>query len=337
MNAVLGTRRGGLTGFAAFATMVYVAALVVVGRLSQVGANAGLLAAGLAVDLVVLVPLAYYLLVLRRGRLPIVTLLPILLLSALAASRLLPPDQHGALRLLETLAAPLELGLLGWIGWRAARAVREARRDAAADPVDQLRRAAFEVTRNDAMAVLFATEIAVFVYALGSWRARAHAPAGTKAFTHHQRGGYGGIVLAFLILLASEGLAVHFLLLERSALAAWIFTASSVYGALWLVADYRATVLRPILVGDRRLRIRAGFRCAMDVPLAQVVAVGREKPDFGRESVNLTVLGTPTHWLTLAEPIVAEGPYGLRRRVRAFGIEPDSPADFDRALESRSD
>ncbi len=335
MNAAVERRRGGLTWFVAFVAMVYVAALAVVGQLSRVGAHAGLLAAGLTVDLVVVVPLAYWLLVLRRGRLPVVTLLPILLLSVAAASWLLPSDRHGALRMLEALAAPLELGLLAWIGWRAVRAIREARRDATADPIDRLRHAAFEVTRNDWMAVLFATEIAVFSYALGSWRSGAHAPAGTRAFTHHQRSGYGGIVLAFLILLACEGFAVHFLLLQWNVLAAWIFTASSVYGALWLVADYRATVLRPILVGDRSLRVRAGFRYSLEVPLAQVVAVAREKPEFGRESVNLTFLGTPTRWLTFSEPVGAEGPYGFRRRVRAIGIEPDDPAGFDRALEAR--
>jgi len=52
----------------------------------------------------------------------------------------------------------------------------------------------------------------------------------------------------------------------------------------------------------------------------------------GKESLNLTFLGTPTRWLTLSESMVAQGPYGFRRRVRAIGFEPDSADAFDGAL-----
>jgi hypothetical protein len=131
-----------------------------------------------------------------------------------------------------------------------------------------------------------------------------------------------------------EGLAVHVLLLKWSALAAWIFTISTAYAALWLIADYRATVLRPILISAETLWIRAGFRCTMKVPLGRIAGVSRTKPEFGKESVNLTMLGTPTHWVTLSEPMLAEGPYGVRRRVRAVGIEPDLAGEFERVLES---
>jgi hypothetical protein len=64
-----------------------------------------------------------------------------------------------------------------------------------------------------------------------------------------------------------------------------------------------------------------------------MAGVGRTKPEPGKESVNLTFLGTPTRWITLSEPMIAEGPYGFRRRVRSIGIEPDAPQEFDRILE----
>jgi hypothetical protein len=50
-----------------------------------------------------------------------------------------------------------------------------------------------------------------------------------------------------------------------STLAAWIFTMGNVYGALWLIADYRPTVLRPILVSDDGVLIRAGLRGSVRV------------------------------------------------------------------------
>jgi len=320
--------------FAGIVAGVYVTALAVVGQLPHLeGASA--VAVGLTLDMVVVVPLAFYLLVVRRRGLPIVMLAPVLVLSVLAASRVLPPDHQQPLRVLEALAAPMELGLIGWIAWRAARALGRARRDAAADPLEQFRRAAFELTQNDRVAAVLALEIAVLYYAFASWRVRPHVPAGTSAFTHHNRSGHAGIVLGFLLVMSAEGLAVHVLLLNWSPLVAWLFTIGTVYGALWLIADYRATVLRPILVSDESVLIRAGFRCTMHVPRARIAAVGRKKPELGKESLNLTLLSTPTRWLTFSEPMLAHGPYGFSRRVRAIGIEPDMAEDFDRILDFR--
>lgn len=335
MNASAAHRRAWPL-FVAVAAGVYATALAVVGQWSNLEGRGSAVAVALTFDLVVVVPLAFYLLVVRRRGIPAVTVVPVVVLSALVASRVLPADQHQTLRVFEALAVPMELALLGWIGWRAARALRRARRDAAADPLEQLRRAAFDVTRNHRAAAVFASEIGVFYYGLGSWRARAHAPDRMAAFSHHRNIGHAGTVLAFLLVMSFEGLAVHVLLLNWSALAAWIFTLGTAYSALWLIADYRATVLRPILVGDETMLIRAGFRCTVEVPLAQIAAIGREKPLPAGECVNLTFLGTPTHWLTLSEPVVAEGPYGFRRRARAFGLAPDDAAGFDRVLEARS-
>lgn len=314
---------------------VYSTALAVVGQLPHLE-RAGAVAVGLTMDMVVVVPLAFYLLVIRRRGLPFVTLAPVLVLSVLAASQVLPANHQQPLRVLEALAVPMELGLVGWIAWRAVRALRRARHDAALDPLEQLRQAAFELTRNDRVAAVLALELGVLYYAFGSWRARPHVPVGSSAFTHHRSSGHAGIVLAFLLVMVAEGLAVHVLLLQWSALVAWLFTIGTAYGALWLIADYRATVLRPILVSDDSILIRAGFRCILWVPRARIAEVGRTKPAFGKESLNLTFLGTPTRWLTLSEPMLALGPYGFRRRVRAIGIQPDAPEVFDRILDSGS-
>lgn len=331
MHAAVRDRRQHWILFVGLVVAVYSAALSLVGWLPYLD-RAGTVAAGMTVDMVVVVPAAFYLLVVRRRGLPVVTLVPVVVLSVLAASRVLPADRQQLLSAFEHLAAPIELAILGWIAWRSAKALGRARKDATADPLQQLQQGAYEVTGSRLATSVLASELAVVYYALGSWRARPHVPEGTSGFTHHLRSGHFGIVLAFLVILASEGLAMHLLLLRWSVLVAWIFTISSVYSALWAIADYRATVLRPILVTEESIVIRAGFRFALVVPRESIVEVGREKPDFGRKSRNLTLLSIPTRWLTLSQPMLAEGPYGLRRPVRAVGIEPDDPEAFDRAL-----
>jgi hypothetical protein len=183
---------------------------------------------------------------------------------------------------------------------------------------------------NKRAAAILATEIAVFYFALASWRSHPLVPAGARAITHHRRSGHAGMVIAFILVMAVEGIAVHMILQTWSALAAWIFTAANAYGALWLIADFRLTVLRPVLVLDDRIVVRAGLRGGLTVPRARITAVGRTNPHAGKASVNLTFFGTPTHWLQFAEPVVFEGPYGFSKPVRAIGFEPDAHNELDR-------
>jgi len=317
--------------FLGIAIGVYTTGLAVAGRLASMD-RASVIATCLTMDLVVVVPLAFHWLVVRRRRLPAVTLAPVFVLSVVAASHVLPADHQQSLRVLETLAIPVELALISWIGWRAATALRKAGREAAADPLERFRQAALHLTGNDRIAAVFALEIGVFHYAFAAWRAKPHVTRGSAALTHHRRSGHGWTVLALLFLMVVEGVAVHLLLREWHTSVAWLFTAGTAYCVLWLIADYRATVLRPILVGDDGVLIRAGFRGILRVPRACIAEVGRTKPAFGKESHSLAFLRTPSRWLTFSEPMLALGPYGFRRRVRAIGIEPDNVEEFDRVL-----
>jgi hypothetical protein len=322
--------------FMGIVALVYAAALSLAGRLPHLE-SAGAIAAGLTLDLVVVVPLAFYLLIIRRYDLSVVSLVPVLILSVLAAGAILPSAHQQPLRALEILVGLMEVSLIGWIGWRASRALRKARRQGSADPLEQFRIAGMELLHNDRVAGVFATEMAVFYYALGSWRSRPHAPSGTSPFTHHRRSGQAAMVFALLLLMLVEGIAVHILLSLWSPVAAWIFTAGTIYGALWLFADYRATVLRPILVDDEHLTLRAGLRWTLQIPRTQIAEMAGSQPTSVGESLNLTFLASPTHWVVFHNPVPAQGPYGFKRMVKAVGIRPDTPHDLERIIASHSD
>jgi len=331
MELIATEKRTPLLIFAVIVAGVYATSIALAGRLGDLqGADA--VAVGMALDMVVAVPLAFYVLLVRRRFLPLVALVPAVGISMLLASWILPPAYRQSLHILEGGAIALELGLVSFIAWRAMGALRRARRDMAADPLEQMRRAAVTLVENERAAGAIASEIAIFDYALCAWWSQPHAPVGTTPFTHHRRSGQAAIVFAFLLLMLAEGIAVHVLLLLWSVTAAWIFTATTVYGALWLVADYRATVLRPILVSRETILLRAGLRWTISVPRDHLAAITHVKPEAGKESLSLTFLATPTHWLILKEPVMAEGPYGFRRQVRAVGLRPDEPEDLERML-----
>lgn len=317
--------------FGGLAAMVYAASMTLARRLQSVG-HPDVVAVGMTLDLVVVVPLAFYLLVVRRRGWPVVATVPVFVLSLVAAARIIPAGHQQPLRIAELLAIPAELAVLSWIAWRAHGALQAARRDRTADPLQLLQRAAIGLLREARAAGVLATEIAVLYYGFGSWKTRPHAPEGAAAFTHHRRSGHLAVVCAFVMVMAIEGLAIHLMVALWSGVAAWFLTVTTAYGALWFLADARATVLRPILVDEEGLLLRAGLRWTVRVPRHEVAAIRHSKPAYGRESLNLTLLGAPTHWIELATPTLAEGPYGMRRRVRAIGIQPDASEEFGRAL-----
>jgi len=83
---------------------------------------------------------------------------------------------------------------------------------------------------------------------------------------------------------------------------------------------------------QRRGQGAATVRAELRVPRARVASLCHEKPDLGRDCLNLTLLGAPKHWLIFVEPMLVEGPYGLGRWVRAIGIQPDEPEELERLL-----
>ncbi|MEQ8766701.1 MAG: hypothetical protein RL885_22495 [Planctomycetota bacterium] len=311
---------------------VYAAALLIV-RVLPALPDARLVASAVTLDLVVIVPAAYFVLVVRKRNVSALTLAPVVVLSLVAASQIVPPEHHQLLSVMHVGLAPLELGLIGWIVWRARRAWQTA--EERLDPLERLQLAARDVLKNERAAAIFASEIAVLYYGLFAWRAAPHVPAGCTAITHHRSSGRGGIVFGLLVLFACEGAGAHFLLMRWSPLVAWISTIGTAYGALWLLADLRASILRPILIDAELVTVRSGLRCMLRVPREKIVAIESKDPELGKQSLDLTLLGTPTHWLLFAEPLTAELPYGFTRQVRAIGVQPDDVDRFEAVLVDR--
>jgi hypothetical protein len=289
-------------------------------------------ALGITLDLTLIVPLAYYYLVIRPRGWPLVTIAPVLVLSLIVASAVLPADHHQSLHVMKTLAIPAELGLLGWIGWQASRALRKAHHTTAADPLEVLYTSARAFLRVKRAADVLASELAVLYFALGSWRSRTHRPDDAWAFSSRAKSGHGGLVFALLVLTAVEAVAIHILLGLWSPALAWIFSVLSLYGALWLLADYRASVLRPVLVTRDEIWLRAGLRWRARVPRHLLAEVARTAPGSQECARSLAFLTAPNVWLEFFEPVSLDGPYGVRREVRWVGLFLDDPAALQRVL-----
>ena len=318
---------------------VYAAAFAIVPRLAQLE-RADLVAGGLTVDLTLLVPLLYYLLLVRRRGWPAVTILPVFLISVALAGRLIPETQHQVLNGIYFVAGVAELVLVGIVVHKSLQLRRGYRRQAATglDFYAALRESARSTLGPIAGNVL-AFEVAVFYYALFGWR---RAPGiDSSSFSYHRTVGYGAVVAAVIVAVCVETLGVHLLLRQWSSVAAWILTGLSVYALVWLIGDTHAIRLRPIRLSDTTLHLRLGLRWTIDVPVESIERIGapaegalpRRTPGY----LKLVMLGAPNCRIELSSPVAAAGPYGLSRQVTTIDLHADEPELLELAVENAAE
>jgi len=263
-------------------------------------------------DLVVALPAAYWLLVVRAGAARPRTLVPVVLAGIAVAAALLPAER-GLLRGLRFLAIPAEVALVV----AALRRFSGAR----GDLPDRLRAALGDTLP----ARLAANELAMLGLAFFSWRSRPEP--GTLSV--HRRSGWTAVCVAALFISLPETAGLHLLIARWSTSAAWVATALAAYGVVWLLGDLRALHLRGVSVSEGLLRIRIGVRREADVPLWSIAAI-EEGALPGAE--RLAVLGAPVLTLRLREPAYVRSLFGRARRASALALQIDDPAAFRRLL-----
>jgi membrane protein YdbS with pleckstrin-like domain len=200
-----------------------------------------------------------------------------------------------------------------------------------------MREAAREVLGTNLLSDVLAFEIAICHCAFAGWRAR---PVSTPAtFTYHRKVAYGAVVGALLLVLAAETIGLHLLLQRWSPAAAWVLTVLSIYTGFWLLGLYQAVRLRPIRIEEDRLLIRIGLKWRVEVPFDNVAAFeilrgGMVLPKR-KDLLRAVVLGEARYLLRLAQPVTAEGPYGIRRRVEQIAFTVDEPQRFEAAMNGK--
>ncbi|WBO84526.1 hypothetical protein [Hymenobacter yonginensis] len=296
------------------------------------------LPAAVALDLLVGIPLLFYGLVVRRYRLPATTVGAVFSAMLAVGFWLVPAGQQQYLqwgRHLLVLPEGLAVVMMAVNIRRLLRAYIHATQYSA-DIVENLH-AAFTAVFRRAWAPLV-SELAMFRYALLSWRARPEVGPGQQAFSTSRESGFRALLLTVMGVSVVEMVVAHLLLSRWNATAALVALLLSAYTLLFLLAHLRAVPLRPVLLDGRRLIVRTGFMWRLEVPAEAVLRLQllSDTPAPRRHLLNLAkpLLTAPNVLLTFSQPVAVAGLYGLRRTVWQVALYVDDRAAFARQLQA---
>lgn len=287
----------------------------------------------LAIDLFVVLPLAYLLLLRPGVRQALLGLGAILSLGVLFGALVLPDEHKQLWRWLEPLRWVALAALLAWQAWALAQIAWRLGRAPAGANLEQVLHASFERRFGSGMLTeLLKLEGRMWLYAVCRDASRLRFDAAAP-FHAHRQGGNASNQLGFLLLVAVELPLAHVLLHLFSPTLAVVVSAATAYGLLFLLAEYRATRLRPITVTPTGVHLRYGVFTDLHLPRSAVVDVQavHATPRRGARRMRLVGMGRANVLLRLAEGTRLRTPFG-DREVAELYIGLDDPARFIAAL-----
>jgi len=247
----------------------------------------------LAVDLLLMLPAVYLCINRDRLRQALTGAAVIAGFGILAGSLMLPAESKywwiwlENLRYLALLVLVLTQGtLIGLLILETKRAPDTVNIEVAANAAMQRRLGASVFSR------LLQLEMRMWIYAVLRKPVRTAFP-GTLHFGTHLQNGNASNQQGFLIIVGAEIPVLHGLLVLFGcpAAIAWTITALSLYGFIFLLAEYRASLLRPISVDQQTLYIRHGILGDLNVPLAQIESIGAFQGKSTRSTKRLRFFG----------------------------------------------
>lgn len=289
------------------------------------------LTAAITFDLVISVPLVYFLLI-RKTQISRLTVVPFLIGGIFAASVLVPADRQYHLGPAITWLLPVvELAAAGYLIFTARKILRKYRehQKKSADVLAILRQVCRQITGHPLLAGIFAFEMAVIYYGLISWRPPARAP---ESFTYHRKNGSLALFAVIIFLIAVETIVLHILIAGWNSAVAWILTLLSGYFLLQLLAHLKAVRQRPVELNGGWLQVRYGLFGEADIDLENIEKIeifSGTPDDAGHKPIKRLTLFSELEQvnvrLGLKDEIEVRGFYGIRSSCRTLLFYVDDP------------
>ncbi|MBL8298760.1 MAG: hypothetical protein JNN30_10495 [Rhodanobacteraceae bacterium] len=324
-----------------FAFAVYLASWLVLRQPPQWLSTAGGVPQWpIAFDLLLTVPAVYWWLHRRDRRRAWVGALALAGTGVWVASQLLPDTSDpvwSVLRLLRNLGLGLVVLLEVGIILSMLRLVLRLAQDR--NPDYALRDGVQQRLGTSLAARVMAFDLRMWLHVFARNR-RQWDYVGDAHFSYHRKDGNASNQQAFLFLLAIDLPVAHFVVtLLASATVAWIITLLTLLSLALMFAHYRATLRCPISLTRETLYLRYGLAVAETAIPLDLIACAEACKDEPRRSaptvLRLNEAGEPNVRISLLQPVVIAGWFGIERQVDKLCLGLDQPREFLAELNAR--
>jgi len=307
----------------------------VVLRYLRLGDDSALIATAVTIDLTMLSPILYFLLI-RKTSIPNITVVPVFILSLLLAGQLVPQEHQQALAWIKQWFLPFfELGVIGVIGYHfvSIRKTLKEERSHGLDFYEALKIATSKVLPKK-IGHFLAVELATFYYGFLHWK---KPPA--HGYTYHKTGGTIAILVFIMLLIPIETVVLHLLIRLWNDTVAWVVTIISIYTAIQLFGMIRSIKPRPIDILADQLVLRFGMLAEANIPLKDIESVEKVAEHASLEGV-LKVSPIASFegcnvLIRCGKEQVVHGLYGMKRKGKVIAFRVDEAEDFVKDLERR--
>ena len=302
---------------------------------SAFSSNPGLLSMASTIDLVILIPIIYFLCI-RKRKIPKITVVPVFVLSFLLAGQIIPNNQQQTLQYIQYAIPLLELGVISYMIYlviNLSRAVG-SQKYGLRDFPEMIYRVILKKSENSILAHVGASESSLFYYTFAGWK--TPKALGENEFSYYKTSGQQSVFVLILFLLPVETVALHWWLASFSEVLAWVLTGLSVYSVFFIIGDRNSMRHRPMVIGHESLNLQMGIRWKVEVPFSQIQNVSlREADDTSEKFANLSSFGFGNVVLELASPITLRGIYGIKKTTDKIALSIDERSRFVQLLEER--
>jgi len=318
-----------------FITLFFFLAIIF-SQLTLFKSQAQILSVGLTLDLLVTIPVCYFLLI-RNSEIPKTTIAPVFILGLVIGSFAIPSNEQQLLIQFKRYVLPIvEIGAISYV-FLKVRSIYSGvnAADKSSNDFYTILKSVSANMLPQRMVSPFATEVAIIYYGFFNWRKVNYEQ---NQFTYHKRSGSGALFAILIMIVVIETFAVHILLVKWSIIAANILTFLSIYTILQLFGFSRSLKHRPIIVNDEHLKLRYGILNETEINLSDIeeIALSRQSITDDTDAIKLSQLGElESHniIITVKSEHQMQALYGFKKSYKKIAFHVDEKEKFKLYLE----
>ena len=311
--------------------LLIIGIMVFITKSNIFSANPSSLSIGITFDLLLTVPLVYFLLI-RKTNIPKTTVVPFLIVGIIICSLILPTENQYYLNLFKTWVLPIvELSILSFVIFNVLKGIKRYKlnKTESSDFFTTLKNTCYEILPKG-MVIPVVTEIAVFYYGFVHWKKRKLKD---NEFTYHKESGTISLLIAIIFIVAVETVVLHILLQKWNVTVAWILTFLSIYSGIQLLGFLKSMSKRPILIKDDKLYLKYGIMNETTIDLKSIdsIEISSKDIELNKETRKLSILGELEGHniiIRLKQENKLNGLYGIKRTYKNLALHVDNKIEF---------